>query len=48
MIMQIRNQKMKVLYLASSEKTNSGKDLSKIEARLAESKQKMSSLKIKF
>ena len=38
---------MKVLYLRSNEKKNSGKDLSKIEARLAEGKYKMNILKIK-
>ena len=36
---------MKVLYLWSNEKKNAGKD--KIEARFAERKQKMDSLKIK-
>ena len=39
---------MKVLYLGSNEKKNSGKDLNKIEARFAEGKQKMNSLKIKL
>ena len=39
---------MKVLYLESNKKKNSGKDLSKIEARFAEGKQKMNSLKIKL
>ena len=32
---------MKVLYLGSNEKKNSGKELNKIEARFAESNQKM-------
>ena len=38
---------MKVLYLGSTKKKNSGKDLNKIEARFAEENQKMDSLKIK-
>ena len=38
---------MKVLYLESNEKKNSGKELKKIEARLAERKQEINSLKIK-
>ena len=38
---------MKVLYLVSNEKKNSGKELNKIEARLAQRKQEMNSLKIK-
>ena len=38
---------MKVLYLGSNEKKNSGKDLSKIKSRFAEGKWKMNSLKIK-
>ena len=38
---------MKVLYLRSNEKKNSGKELNKIEARFAERKQKKNSLKIK-
>ena len=36
---------MKVLYLGSNEEKNSGKDLNKIEAKFAEGKQKMNSLK---
>ena len=32
---------MKVIYLGSSEKKNSGKDLNKIEARFAKGKQKI-------
>ena len=39
---------MKVLYLSSNEKKNSGKDLNMIEERFAEGKQKMNSLKIKL
>ena len=39
---------MKVLHLGSYEKKNSEKDSCKIEARFAEGKQKMSSLKIKL
>ena len=39
---------MKVLYLESNEKKNSGKELKKIEARLAERKQEINSLKIKM
>ena len=39
---------MKVLNLTSNEKKNSGKDLKKIEARFAEWKQNMNSLKIKL
>ena len=39
---------MKVLRLGSSENKNSEKELSKIEARFAEGKQKMNSLKIKL
>ena len=35
-------------YLGSNEKKNSGKELNKIEARFAERKQKMNSLKIKY
>ena len=38
---------MKVLYLGSNEKKNSGRDLSKIKSRFAEGKRKMNSLKIK-
>ena len=38
---------MKVLYLGSNEKKNSGKDLRKIKSRFAEGKWKMNSLKIK-
>ena len=38
---------MKVLYLESNENKNSGKELNKIEARFAEGKQKINSLKIK-
>ena len=37
---------MKVLHLGSNEKKNSGKVLSKIEARLAERKWEMNSFKI--
>ena len=37
---------MKVLYLGSHEKKNSGKELNKIEAKLAERKQETNSLKI--
>ena len=39
---------MKVLYLESNEKENSGKDVNKIEARFAERNYNMSSLKIKY
>ena len=40
---------MKVLYLGiNKKKKNSGKDLNKIEARFAQRKQKMNSLKIKL
>ena len=43
---------MKVLYLGinkkKKKKKNSGKDLNKIEARFAQRKQKMNSLKIKL
>ena len=39
---------MKVLYLGSNEQKNSGKELKKIEQRLAEKKSKMNSLKIKL
>ena len=39
---------MKVLCLGSNGKKNSGKDLNKIEARFAERKQKINSLKIKL
>ena len=39
---------MKVLYLGSNEQKNSGKELKKIEPRLAEKKSKMNSLKIKL
>ena len=39
---------MKVLYLGSNEKKNSGKDLNKIGAKFAEGKQKINSLKIKL
>ena len=45
--MQIRKQKMKVLSLESNEQKNTGKELNKTEAKLAERKQKMNSLKIK-
>ena len=38
---------MKVLYLESNERKNSGKDLHKTEVRFAEKKWKMNSLKIK-
>ena len=38
---------MMILYLGTNEKKNSGQELNKIEARLAERKQKMNSLKIK-
>ena len=38
---------MTILYLGSNEKKNSGQELNKIEARLAERKQKMNGLKIK-
>ena len=38
---------MMILYLGSNEKKNSGQELNKIEARLAERKQKMNGLKIK-
>ena len=37
---------MKELYLRSNEKKNSGKERNKIEARLADRKQEMNSLKI--
>ena len=47
MQMQIENQKMKVLYLGSNEKRNSGKELKKIEARFAERKWEMNNMKIK-
>ena len=39
---------MKVLHLGSNGKRNSEKDLNNIEARFAEEKQKMDSLKIKL
>ena len=39
---------MKVLYLGSNEKKNSGKDLNKIETSFAQGKQKMNGLKIKL
>ena len=39
---------MKVPYLGSNGKKNSGKDLNKIEARFVERKEKMNSLKIKL
>ena len=39
---------MNVLYLESNEKKNSGKCLNMVEARFAEVKQKMNSLKIKL
>ena len=39
---------MKVLYSGSDEKKNSGKEMNKIEARLAERKQEMNILKINF
>ena len=39
---------MKVLHLGSNEKKNSEKDVKKIEARFAEGKQKMNSLKMKL
>ena len=39
---------MKVLHLGSNEKKNPEKDLSKIEGRFAEGKQKMNNLKIKL
>ena len=39
---------MEVLYLGSNGNKNSKKDLNKIEARLAEGKQKMNNLKIKL
>ena len=39
---------MKILYLVSNEKKNSGKDLNKTETRFAKGKQKMNSLKIKL
>ena len=39
---------MKVFYLGSNEKKNSGKDLKKIEASFAEMKYKINSLKIKL
>ena len=39
---------MKVLYLASNEKNNSGKDLNRIEARFGDGEQEMNSLKIKL
>ena len=39
---------MKVLYLESNEKKNSGKDLNKTEARFAKGKQKMNNLKLKL
>ena len=39
---------MNVLYLGNNEKKNSGKYLNRIEARFAEGKQKMNSLKIKL
>ena len=38
---------MKVLYLGRNEKKNAGKELKKNEARFAERKQKVNSLKIK-
>ena len=38
---------MKICYLGSNEKKNSGKKLNKIEERFAEKKQKMKSLKAK-
>ena len=38
---------MKVLYLGSNEKKNSGNDLNKTEASFPEKKNKMNSLKIK-
>ena len=37
---------MKVIYVESNEKKNSGKELNEIESRLAERKQEMNSLKI--
>ena len=39
---------MKLFYLGSSEKKNSGKNLNKIETRFAEGKYKMNSLKVKY
>ena len=39
---------MKVLYLESSEKEDSEKDLNKIESRFVEGKWKMNNLKIKL
>ena len=39
---------MNVLYLGSNEKKNSGKELNKTEVRLAERKQEINSLKIKY
>ena len=40
---------MKLLsYLGNNERKNSGKDMKKIEARFAEGKQKVNSLKIKL
>ena len=41
-------QKMKLLYLGSDEKENSGKYLNKIEARFGKEKWKMNNLKIKL
>ena len=47
MVMQIRKLVNKSIS-GSSEKKNSEKDLNKIEARFAQGKQKMNSLKIKL
>ena len=46
--MHIKKQNVRVLYLGSNEKKNSGKDPNKIEARFAEGKQKIYSSKIKI
>ena len=45
--MQIRKQENEGNCLGSNEKKNSGTELNKIEARLAERMQQMNSLKIK-
>ena len=48
MVMQIRNQKMNVLIQGLVKRKMQEKNKGKIEARFAERKQKMNSLKIKF
>ena len=46
--MQIRKPENQLLYLGSNENKISGKELKKIEARLAERKQEMNNLKINW